>query len=144
MLLSERSVGLPARSRFPTVAIIVCSQSAWTCASSVFHSALPFAVFGSVIQCFGNCICYFAFSCVWMYSHEAFQVAFKACSEAFGPQKGILVNDNDCIDLITAISAKRVSGTIPRKRIWGGKVRDGTALEQVVCLLNKFKASSLC
>lgn len=38
------------------------------------------------------------------------QAAFGTCSQAFGPFQGVLVNVNDCVDLVTSvITAKRVS-----------------------------------
>ncbi|CAM9892349.1 unnamed protein product, partial [Ectocarpus fasciculatus] len=45
----------------------------------------------------------------WLSDGEVWEAAFDACSKAFGPFQGILVNVNDCIDLvISVITAKRV------------------------------------
>ncbi|CAM9779648.1 unnamed protein product [Ectocarpus sp. 12 AP-2014] len=45
----------------------------------------------------------------WLSDGEVWEAAFDACSKAFGPFQGILVNVNDCFDLVTSvITAKRV------------------------------------
>ncbi|CAM9184652.1 unnamed protein product [Ectocarpus sp. 12 AP-2014] len=45
----------------------------------------------------------------WLSDGEVWEAAFGTCSKAFGPFQGILVNVNDCVDLVTsAIKAKRV------------------------------------
>ncbi|CAM9243873.1 unnamed protein product [Ectocarpus sp. 12 AP-2014] len=45
----------------------------------------------------------------WLSDGEVWEAAFGTCSKASGPFRGILVNVNDCVDLVTsAIAAKRV------------------------------------
>ncbi|CAM9686307.1 unnamed protein product [Ectocarpus fasciculatus] len=45
----------------------------------------------------------------WLSDGEVWEAAFDTCSKAFGPFQGVLVNVNDCVDLVTSVvTAKRV------------------------------------
>ncbi|CAN0293213.1 unnamed protein product, partial [Scytosiphon promiscuus] len=44
----------------------------------------------------------------WSSDGEVWEVAFDVCSNAFGPLQGVLINTNNCVDLVTdAVAAER-------------------------------------